>query len=129
MYTPKWGSNFCFIFPTSEGSDLLSSHVMQTPTFISKLSDGNVIFRLDVGKKYFLARRKRPKLEIVRCWLIRQWRYSGGRSTYYYFGALKNNFSQLFRRFGILNCNLSDSLKNLPTLFQKWFGYFYRNKS
>jgi hypothetical protein len=22
-----------------------------------------------VGKKYFLARRKRPKLEIVRCWL------------------------------------------------------------
>jgi hypothetical protein len=34
------------------------------------------------------------------------------------------NFSQLFRRFGILNCNLSDSLKNLPTLFQKWFGLF-----
>jgi hypothetical protein len=53
MYIPKWGSNFCFTFPTSEGSDLLSSHVMQTPTFISKLSDGNVIFRLDVGKKYF----------------------------------------------------------------------------
>jgi hypothetical protein len=51
MYIPKWGSNFCFTFPTSEGSDLLSSHVMQTPTFISKLSDGNVIFRLDVGKK------------------------------------------------------------------------------
>jgi hypothetical protein len=48
---------------------------------------------------------------------------------YYYFGALKIFFSQLFRRFGILNCNLSDSLKNLPTLFQKWFGYFYRNKS
>jgi hypothetical protein len=47
---PKWGSNFFFTFPTSEGSDLLSSHVMQTPTFISKLSDGNVIFRLDVGK-------------------------------------------------------------------------------
>jgi hypothetical protein len=46
----KWGSNFFFTFPTSEGSDLLSSHVMQTPTFISKLSDGNVIFRLDVGK-------------------------------------------------------------------------------
>jgi hypothetical protein len=41
---------FFFTFPTSEGSDLLSSHVMQTPTFISKLSDGNVIFRLDVGK-------------------------------------------------------------------------------
>jgi hypothetical protein len=51
MYIPKWGSNFCFTFPTSEGSDLLSSHVMQRPTFISKLSDGNVIFRLDVGKK------------------------------------------------------------------------------
>jgi hypothetical protein len=50
---PKWGSNFFFTFPTSEGSDLLSSHVMQTPTFISKLSDGNVIFRLDVGKSYF----------------------------------------------------------------------------
>jgi hypothetical protein len=82
-----------------------------------------------VKKIFFLARRKRPKLEIVRCWLSRQWRYSGGRSTYYYFGALKNIFSQLFRRFGILNCNLSDSLKNLPTLFQKWFGYFYRNKS
>jgi hypothetical protein len=47
---PKWGSHFFFTFPTSEGSDLLSSHVMQTPTFISKLSDGNVIFRLDVGK-------------------------------------------------------------------------------
>jgi hypothetical protein len=50
---PKWGSNFFFTFPTSEGSDLLSSHVMQTPTFISKLSDGNVIFRLDVGKNIF----------------------------------------------------------------------------
>jgi hypothetical protein len=50
MYIPKWGSNFFFTFPTSEGSDLLSSHVMQTPTFISKLSDENVIFRLDVGK-------------------------------------------------------------------------------
>jgi hypothetical protein len=48
---------------------------------------------------------------------------------YYYFGALKIFFSQLFPRFGILNCNLSDSLKNLPTLFQKWFEYFYRNKS
>jgi hypothetical protein len=44
------GINIFFTFPTSEGSDLLSSHVMQTPTFISKLSDGNVIFRLDVGK-------------------------------------------------------------------------------
>jgi hypothetical protein len=44
------GDQFFFTFPTSEGSDLLSSHVMQTPTFISKLSDGNVIFRLDVGK-------------------------------------------------------------------------------
>jgi hypothetical protein len=53
----------------------------------------------------------------------------GGRSTYYYFGALKIFFSQLFRQFGILNCNLSDSLKNLPTLFQKWFEYFHRNKS
>jgi hypothetical protein len=49
------GINFFFTFPTSEGSDLLSSHVMQTPTFISKLSDGNVIFRLDVGKKYFVS--------------------------------------------------------------------------
>jgi hypothetical protein len=49
---PKWGSIFFFTFPTSEGS-LLSSHVMQTPTFISKLSDGNVIFRLDVGKNIF----------------------------------------------------------------------------
>jgi hypothetical protein len=53
---PKWGSNFFFTFPTSEGSDLLSSHVMQTPTFISKLSDGNVIFRLDVGKSHFLGK-------------------------------------------------------------------------
>jgi hypothetical protein len=48
------GINFFFTFPTSEGSDLLSSHVMQTPTFISKLSDGNVIFRLDVGKTHFV---------------------------------------------------------------------------
>jgi hypothetical protein len=47
------GIKFFFTFPTSEGSDLLSSHVMQTPTFISKLSDENVIFRLDVGKKIF----------------------------------------------------------------------------
>jgi hypothetical protein len=30
-----------------------------------------------VVKNIFLARRKRPKLEIVRCWLSRQWRYSG----------------------------------------------------
>jgi hypothetical protein len=60
------GINFFFTFPTSEGSDLLSSHVMQTPTFISKLSDGNVIFRLDVGnsifqtkvRKWFLADRR-----------------------------------------------------------------------
>jgi hypothetical protein len=41
---------FFITFPTSEGRDLLSSHVMQTPTFLFKLSDGNVIFRLDVGK-------------------------------------------------------------------------------
>jgi hypothetical protein len=47
---------FFITFPTSEGSDLLSSHVMQTPTFLFKLSDGNVIFRLDVGKNiFFLA--------------------------------------------------------------------------
>jgi hypothetical protein len=45
---------FFITFPTSEGSDLLSSHVMQTPTFLFKLSDGNVIFRLDVGKKNLL---------------------------------------------------------------------------
>jgi hypothetical protein len=49
-----------------------------------------------VVKKYFLARRKRPKLEKVRCWLSRQWRYSGGRSTYYYFAALKNIFFTTF---------------------------------
>jgi hypothetical protein len=54
------GSNFFFTFPTSEGSDLLSSHVMQTPTFISKLSDGNVIFRLDVGKKIILLHGRIP---------------------------------------------------------------------
>jgi hypothetical protein len=52
------GINFFFTFPTSEGSDLLSSHVMQTPTFISKLSDGNVIFRLDVGKKLLHHKQK-----------------------------------------------------------------------
>jgi hypothetical protein len=49
-----------------------------------------------VVKKIFLARRKRPKVEIVRCWLSRQWRYSGGRSTYYYFGALKIFFFTTF---------------------------------
>jgi hypothetical protein len=49
-----------------------------------------------VVKKIFLARRKRPKLEIVRCWLSRQWRFSGGRSTYYYFGGLKNIFFTTF---------------------------------
>jgi hypothetical protein len=51
-------------------------------------------------KKYFLARRKRPKVEIVRCWLSRQWRYSGGRSTYYYFGALKIFFYNFFDSLG-----------------------------
>jgi hypothetical protein len=45
------------------------------------------------------------------------------------FGALKIFFSQLFWQFGILNCNLSDNLKDLPTFFQKWFEYFHRNKS
>jgi hypothetical protein len=38
-------------------------------------------------------------------------------------------FSQPFRQFRILNCNLFDSLKNLPNLFQKSFEYFHRNKS
>jgi hypothetical protein len=38
-------------------------------------------------------------------------------------------FQNFFDSLGILNCNLSDSLKNLPTLFQKWFEYFYWNKS
>jgi hypothetical protein len=52
------GIKFFFTFPTSEGSDLLSSHVMQTLTFISKLSDGNVIFRLDVGKNKFYNEQK-----------------------------------------------------------------------
>jgi hypothetical protein len=63
MYIPKWGSNFFFTFPTSEGSDLLSSHVMQTPTFISKLSDENVIFRLDVGKILFPLKLKSKNLK------------------------------------------------------------------
>jgi hypothetical protein len=49
--------------------------------------------------------------------------------TIYYSGALEICFSQLFRQFSILNCNLSDSLKNLPSLFQKWFEYFHQNKS
>jgi hypothetical protein len=82
-----------------------------------------------VVEKYFFWRRKRAKVEIVRCWLSRQWRYSGGRSTYYYFGALKIFFSQPPRQFGTLNCNPSDSLKNLPTPFQKWFEHSHRNKS
>jgi hypothetical protein len=82
-----------------------------------------------VVKKIFFSAPKASKSGNRGCWLSRQWRYSGGRSTYYYFGALKIFFSQLFRQFGILNCNLSDRLKNLPTLFQKWFEYFHRNKS
>jgi hypothetical protein len=45
------------------------------------------------------------------------------------FRRARNIFSQLFRQFRILNCNLSDGLKNLPTLFQKWFEYFHQNKS
>jgi hypothetical protein len=40
------------------------------------------------------------------------------------FRRARNIFSQLFREFGMLNCGLSDSLGNLPTLFQKWFEYF-----
>jgi hypothetical protein len=35
-------------------------------------------------------------------------------------------FTTFSRQFRILNCNLSDSLKNLPTLFQKWFEYFHQ---
>jgi hypothetical protein len=62
------GDQFFFTFPTSEGSDLLSSHVMQTPTFISKLSDGNVIFRLDVGKNNITL--SRAYLESLTPWLI-----------------------------------------------------------
>jgi hypothetical protein len=59
--------------------------------------------------------------------LSRQGRYSGGRSTYYYSGPARNIFFTTFsRQFRILNCNLSDSLKNLPTLFQKWFEYFHQ---
>jgi hypothetical protein len=58
---------FFFTFPTSEGSDLLSSHVMQTPTFVSKLSDGNVIFRLDVGKRHFIYVLYGNKLKLFNC--------------------------------------------------------------
>jgi hypothetical protein len=36
---------FFITFPTSEGSDLLSLHVLQTPTFLFKLSDGNDHFQ------------------------------------------------------------------------------------
>jgi hypothetical protein len=45
------------------------------------------------------------------------------------FRRARNIFSQFFRQFRILNRNLSDSLKNLPTLFKKWFVYFHQNKS
>jgi hypothetical protein len=74
MYIPKWGSIFFFTFPTSEGSDLFSSHVMQTPTFISKLSDGNVIFRLDVGKKPYTPECGKGKTKIDLFWdFLQKW--------------------------------------------------------
>jgi hypothetical protein len=39
--------------------------------FLNYRTDYNSISQTieKVGKKYFLARRKRPKVEIVRCWL------------------------------------------------------------
>jgi hypothetical protein len=54
---------FFITFPISEGSDLLSSHVMQTPTFLFKLSDGNVIFRLDVGKNLLYHQLQKKKIK------------------------------------------------------------------
>jgi hypothetical protein len=49
--------NFFFYFPTSEGSNLLSSHVMQTPTFLFKLSDGNIYFLLvNVNLAHYYAK-------------------------------------------------------------------------
>jgi hypothetical protein len=73
------------------------------------------------------------------CWLSRQGRYSGlllFRAARKYFDRdltrathMKITISQLFQEFRMLNCNLSDSLKNLPTLFRKWFEYFHQNKS
>jgi hypothetical protein len=44
--------------------------------------------------------KKILKVEIVRCWWSRQWRYSGGRSTYYYFGALNDFFHNFFDSLG-----------------------------
>jgi hypothetical protein len=57
----------------------------------------------------------------------RQGRYSGGRSTDHYSSVVQIFFSQLFRQFRMLNCNLPDGLENLPTLFQGWFEYFGQN--
>jgi hypothetical protein len=53
-----------------------------------------------VVKKKFLARRKRSKVEIVRCWWSRQWRYSGGRSTYYFRRPKKFFFHNYFDSLG-----------------------------
>jgi hypothetical protein len=41
----------------------------------------------------------------------------------------KNIFFITFSTVWDIELYLSDSLKNLPTLFQKWFEYFHRNKS
>jgi hypothetical protein len=47
---------------------------MQTPTFISKLSDGNVIFRLDVGKKPYTPECGKGKTKIDLFWdFLQKW--------------------------------------------------------
>jgi hypothetical protein len=45
-----------------------------------------------VVKKIFFSAPKASKSGDRQVLVSRQWRYSGGRSTYYYFGALKNIF-------------------------------------
>jgi hypothetical protein len=49
--------------------------------FLNYRTDYNSISQTieKVGKKYFLARRKRPKVEIVRCWLSHGQLYQNAR--------------------------------------------------
>jgi hypothetical protein len=62
--------------------------------FLNYRIDNNSISQTveKVVKKNFLARRKGPKVEIVRGWLIYvvEPTMALGRSTYYYFGALNS---------------------------------------
>jgi hypothetical protein len=104
MFFFMWSGNHKFYIPFSRLLRLQSLRITlyYTVSFFLRLAIGQTVEK--VVKNIFLARRKRPKLEIVRCWLSRQWRYSGGRSTYYYFGALNSIFQTKVKVKKVVSC-------------------------